>query len=82
MCVVLQMKETKTAKGSPECPTLLHYVARVLIRTNPSLTLFIEEMRSVESAARSEWQVHPTFLHQSYVVPQSLSQRYSKMCSL
>lgn len=49
------MKETKTAKGGPECPTLLHYVARVLIRTDPSLTLFIDEMPSVESAARGKW---------------------------
>jgi hypothetical protein len=50
------MKETRTAKGGSECPTLLHYVARVLVRTDPSLTLFIDEMPSVESAARSEWQ--------------------------
>ncbi|OJA17689.1 hypothetical protein AZE42_11865 [Rhizopogon vesiculosus] len=49
---LMKMKETRTAKGSPECPTLLHYVARVLIRTDPSLTLFIDEMPSVESAAR------------------------------
>lgn len=48
----MKMKETKTAKGSSECPTLLHYVTRVLIRTDPSLTLFIDEMPSVESAAR------------------------------
>ena len=49
------MKETRTAKGGPECPTLLHYVARVLIRTDPSLTLFIDEMPSMESAARSKF---------------------------
>ncbi|EIW76318.1 hypothetical protein CONPUDRAFT_139713 [Coniophora puteana RWD-64-598 SS2] len=49
---LLKMKETKTAKGGKECPTLLHYVARVLIRTDPSLMLFIEEMPSVEPAAR------------------------------
>lgn len=54
MCITLQMKETRTAKGTSECPTLLHYVARVLIRTDPSLTLFIDEMPSVESAARSK----------------------------
>ncbi|KAG1768073.1 hypothetical protein EV702DRAFT_1144899 [Suillus placidus] len=52
MCIASQMKETRTAKGSSECPTLLHYVARVLIRTDPSLTLFLDEMPSVESAAR------------------------------
>jgi hypothetical protein len=49
---LVKMKETRTAKGSSECPTLLHYVTRVLIRTDPSLTLFIDEMPSVESAAR------------------------------
>lgn len=49
---LVKMKETRTAKGTSECPTLLHYVARVLIRTDPSLTLFIDEMPSVESAAR------------------------------
>jgi len=48
----MKMKETRTAKGGTDCPTLLHYVARVLIRTDPSLTLFIDEMSSVESAAR------------------------------
>ncbi|KAG2135719.1 uncharacterized protein EDB93DRAFT_821509 [Suillus bovinus] len=49
---LMKMKETRTAKASSECPTLLHYVARVLVRTDPSLTLFIDEMPSVESAAR------------------------------
>lgn len=49
---LVKMKEMKTAKGSSECPTLLHYIARVLNRTDPSLALFIDEMPSVESAAR------------------------------
>ena len=48
------MKETKTAKASADCPTLLHYTARVLLRTEPKLTLFIEEMPNLEPAARSE----------------------------
>ena len=46
------MKETKTAKGGPECPTLLHYLARVLLRTDPSLVTFIEDMPHLEAAAR------------------------------
>ena len=50
----LQMKETKTAKGAPECPTLLHYVARVLLRHDPSLVTFIEDVPHVEAAARGE----------------------------
>lgn len=48
-----QLKETKTAKGGTDCPTLLHYLARVLLRTDPGLVNFIDEMRSVEAAARS-----------------------------
>lgn len=48
-----QMRETRTAKGGPDCPTLLHYLARVLLRTNPDLVNFIDEMRTVEAAARS-----------------------------
>ena len=38
------MKETKTAKGVPDCPTLLHYIARVLLRKDPSLVSFIDDM--------------------------------------
>ncbi|OBZ70103.1 Formin-like protein 6 [Grifola frondosa] len=49
---LLKMKETKTAKGGPECPTLLHYLARVLLRSDPSLVVFIEDMPHVEAAAR------------------------------
>ena len=47
-----QLKETKTAKGGAECPTLLHYLAKVLLRKDPSLTTFILEMPNVEAAAR------------------------------
>ena len=47
-----QMKETKTAKGGPECPTLLHYLARVLLRKDPSMVNFIEDLPSLEAAAR------------------------------
>lgn len=49
-----QMKETKTAKTTSDCPTLLHYIARVLLRTEPKLTLFIEELPNLEPAARSK----------------------------
>ena len=48
------MKETRTAKATPDCPTLLHYIARVLLRTEPKLTLFIDELPSLEPAARSK----------------------------
>ncbi|KAI6135168.1 hypothetical protein EV401DRAFT_885812 [Pisolithus croceorrhizus] len=52
---LLKMKETKTTKRGPDCPTLLHYMARVLIRTDPKLTLFIEELPSVQAAAREKY---------------------------
>ncbi|PPQ84655.1 hypothetical protein CVT24_006861 [Panaeolus cyanescens] len=49
---LLKLKETKTAKGGPACPTLLHYVARTLLRKDPSLTTFIDELPNLEAAAR------------------------------
>lgn len=55
------MKDTKTAKASPECPTLLHYVARVLLRSDPSVVTFIEDMPHIEAAARG-WFFHPKTL--------------------
>jgi diaphanous 1 len=48
------MKETKTARGGTDCPTLLHYLARVLLRTDPSLTTFIEDLPNLEPAARGK----------------------------
>lgn len=47
-----QMKETKTANSGSNCPTLLHYLARVLLNKDPSLVLFIEDLNNVEPAAR------------------------------
>lgn len=49
---LLKLKETKTAKADAGCPTLLHYIARVLIRSEPSTILFIEQLPHLESAAR------------------------------
>lgn len=46
------MKETRTVKGSG-CPTLLHYLAKVLLRLDARLVLFLEDMPSLEPAARS-----------------------------
>ncbi|KAH7102917.1 hypothetical protein BKA62DRAFT_79090 [Auriculariales sp. MPI-PUGE-AT-0066] len=46
------MKETKTAKAGTDCPTLLHYLARVLMRSNERIILFVEELPHVEAAAR------------------------------
>ncbi|KAG8880257.1 hypothetical protein FRB97_000969 [Tulasnella sp. 331] len=49
---LLKLKETKTANSDPSCPTLLHYVARVLLRSDPSSVLFVEDLPHVEPAAR------------------------------
>ncbi|KAF8351690.1 hypothetical protein F5887DRAFT_938683 [Amanita rubescens] len=49
---LLKLKDTKTTKGGPSCPTLLHYLARLLLRTDASLTTFIEELPNVEAVAR------------------------------
>lgn len=47
------MKETKTARGGSDCPTLLHYLARVLLLSDPSLINFMDDMPHLEAAARS-----------------------------
>lgn len=49
---LMKLKETKTAKADSDCPTLLHYIARVLLRSEPSVILFIEQTPHLESAAR------------------------------
>ncbi|CDO73783.1 hypothetical protein BN946_scf185015.g111 [Trametes cinnabarina] len=49
---LLKLRETKTVKATPDCPTLLHYLAKVLLRSDPSLVTFIEDMPHVEAAAR------------------------------
>lgn len=52
------MRETKTAKGGADCPTLLHYVARVLLRHDPLLVTFVEDVPHVEAAARGSFFTH------------------------
>ncbi|KAH7887379.1 hypothetical protein F5I97DRAFT_1925836 [Phlebopus sp. FC_14] len=53
---LLKMKEMKTAKGNADCPTLLHYIARILMRRDPKLIMFINEIRNVGPAARVSFQ--------------------------
>lgn len=48
------MKETRTAKAGSDCPTLLHYLARVLMRSDQGLVTFINDLPHIEAAARSE----------------------------
>lgn len=49
---LLKMKETKTAKSGTDCPTLLHYLAKILMREDAGLIMFGEELSHVEAAAR------------------------------
>ncbi|KAK7695397.1 hypothetical protein QCA50_000033 [Cerrena zonata] len=49
---LLKLKETKTAKGGTDCPTLLHYIAKVLLRSEPLLITFTEDLPHLEGAAR------------------------------
>jgi hypothetical protein len=46
-----QLRDTRTGKGAT-CPTLLHYLAKVLLRTDPRLVLFHEDLPSLEAVAR------------------------------
>lgn len=47
----VQLRDTRTGKGT-SCPTLLHYLAKVLLRSDPRLVLFLEEVSSLEAVAR------------------------------
>lgn len=49
---LLKLKETKTAKTGSECPTLLHYLAKILMRSDASLVMFMEDLPHIEAAAR------------------------------
>ncbi|KAJ7490264.1 hypothetical protein B0H11DRAFT_2009814 [Mycena galericulata] len=49
---LLMLEGKKTASGGSDCPTLLHYLARVLMRTDPSMVNFIEDLPSLEAASR------------------------------
>ncbi|KAG8810123.1 hypothetical protein FRC17_003080, partial [Serendipita sp. 399] len=64
---LLKMKETKTAKADPECPTLLHYLAKVLLRSDSSLVMFIEGLPHVEAAARISVQFILSSVNSLYV---------------
>ena len=55
------MKETKTVKASPDCPTLLHYVARVLMKSDPELVNFLDDLPHLEAAARGMLLEYLTF---------------------
>lgn len=55
-----QLRDTRTGKGAT-CPTLLHYLAKVLLRTDPRLVLFHEDLPSLEAVARREWMFFLSF---------------------
>ena len=47
-----QLKDTRSSSPSASTPTLLHYLARVLLRSDPSLLSFLEDVPHVEAASR------------------------------
>ena len=78
------MKETKTAKGGSDCPTLLHYLARVLLRTDPQLVDFLSDLPNVEAAARRTSSIYLSYRHaliHCLVSVQSISQSVSSIAS-
>lgn len=48
------MKETRTARPGGDCPTLLHYLARLLLQADEELVHFINDMPHIEASARSK----------------------------
>lgn len=73
---VLQLKETRTAKVTSSCPTLLHYIAKVLLTRDPNLVTFIEEMPHLEAAARGSLLFHiiqDSVSHSSVVSVQTIA---------
>ncbi|KZV82357.1 FH2-domain-containing protein [Exidia glandulosa HHB12029] len=76
---LLKMKETKTAKASSDCPTLLHYLARVLMRTDERIIFFVDEIPHVEAAARVSVQ---TVLSSVGAVANGLSQVKEEIATL
>lgn len=51
----VQLKETRTARSDSDCPTLLHYLARLMGRADPSLITFIDDLPHLEAAARGSY---------------------------
>lgn len=49
---LLKLKETKPSQPTPSTPTLLHYLVRVLNKTDKTLVGFLDDCSHVEAAAR------------------------------
>ncbi|TKY84985.1 hypothetical protein EX895_006065 [Sporisorium graminicola] len=49
---LLKLKDTKPSQPTPATPTLLHYLVRVLNKTDKSLVGFLDDCSHVEAAAR------------------------------
>ncbi|KAL8283496.1 hypothetical protein RQP46_005599 [Phenoliferia psychrophenolica] len=49
---LLKLKEARATSPSASTPTLLHYLARVLLRSDPSLLAFLDDAPHVEAASR------------------------------
>jgi hypothetical protein len=79
------MKETRTAKGGPECPTLLHYIAKVLMRNDPLLVTFLDDIPHLEAASRSKFSfidVHSWETQSDMHPKQSLCRRWYNRSTL
>ncbi|WVQ93958.1 hypothetical protein IAU59_001036 [Kwoniella sp. CBS 9459] len=48
---LLKMRDTRTAKGS-DCPTMLHYLAKILLRRDARLIIWNEDVPALDPAAR------------------------------
>lgn len=48
-----QLKDTRAANATPGTPTLLHYLVRVILRSDPALLNFLDEASHVAAASRS-----------------------------
>jgi len=51
---LLKLKDTRATNASGVTPTLLHFLARVFLRKDPSLLQFLVEMPHLEAASRSK----------------------------
>lgn len=49
---LLKLRDTKPATPAPGTPTLLHYIVRLLNRTDKALVGFLDDCSHVEAAAR------------------------------
>lgn len=72
ICVLLQLKDTKSADQKT---TLLHFLAQVCEEEYPNVIKFVEELEHVDRASRGTTQYYPyaqTYSHTLLCCPDSL----------